>query len=77
MADDKSAAATFPNYTQLDPLLPLWAWQALRFGSLVGALALAALLWLQPQTGQTVLWGLAVPLLPLVFFIAPALWRNL
>jgi NADPH-dependent 2,4-dienoyl-CoA reductase/sulfur reductase-like enzyme/ferredoxin len=76
MPDDK-AVATFPNYTQLDPLLPLWAWQALRFASLATALALAALLWLQPHLGQTVLWGLAVPLLPLVFFIAPGLWRNI
>ncbi len=79
MADDKpaAAAAAFPNYTQLDPLLPLWAWQALRFASLAAALALAYLLWTQPFLGQTVLWGLAVPLLPLVFFIAPGLWRNI
>ncbi len=77
MADDKTGAAAFPNYTQLDPLLPLWAWAALRAASLASALALAALLWVEPQLGQTVLWGLAVPLLPLAFFIAPGLWRNL
>lgn len=77
MAADKTAAAAFPNYTQLDPLLPLWAWQALRFASVGAALGLAALLWYRPALGQTVLWGLAVPLLPLVFFVAPGLWRNL
>lgn len=78
MAVERSAAASpFPNYTQLDPLLPLWAWQGLRFASIAATLGLAALLWFRPALGQTVLWGLAVPLLPLVFFIAPGLWRNL
>ena len=78
MAEEREAAALpFPNYTQLDPLLPLWAWHALRVVSLASAFGLAGLLWFQPQLGQTIFWGLAVPLLPLVFFVAPGLWRNL
>jgi len=76
-AEQQAVAGPFPNYTQLDPVLPLWAWQALRFLSVSATLGLAALLWLEPALGQTVLWGLAVPLLPLVFFIAPGVWRNL
>jgi NADPH-dependent 2,4-dienoyl-CoA reductase/sulfur reductase-like enzyme/ferredoxin len=71
------AAQPFPNYTQLDPLLPLWAWQGLRFAAIACAIGLAALLWLRPQLGQTLFWGITVPLLPLVFFVAPGLWRNL
>ncbi len=71
------SAQPFPNYTQLDPLLPLWAWQGLRFASIGLAIGLAALLWLRPQLGQTLFWGITVPLLPLVFFVAPGLWRNL
>ena len=78
MAEEREAAALpFPNYTQLDPLLPLWAWHALRVVSLASAFGLAGLLWFQPPLGQTIFWGLAVPLLPLVFFVAPGLWRNL
>lgn len=71
------AVNPFPNYTQLNPVLPAWVWQALRFLSIGAALALAGLLWVRPALGQTILWGLAVPLLPLVFFIAPGVWRNL
>ena len=38
MAAERSAAASpFPNYTQLDPVLPLWAWQGLRFASIAAA----------------------------------------
>lgn len=75
--EEQAVASPFPNYTQLDPLLPLWAWQGLRFAAIVATLGLAGVLWFAPALGQTILWGLAVPLLPLVFFIAPGLWRNL
>jgi nitrite reductase (NADH) large subunit len=76
-AEQPVAVNPFPNYTQLDPLLPAWAWQTLRFLSIAGALGLAWLLWTRPALGQIILWGLAVPLLPLVFFVAPGVWRNL
>jgi NADPH-dependent 2,4-dienoyl-CoA reductase/sulfur reductase-like enzyme/ferredoxin len=78
MAEEpKAAALPFPNYTQLDPLLPVWAWDALRVLSILAALGLAALLWFYPPFGLKVFWGVAVPVLPLVFFVAPGLWRNL
>jgi NADPH-dependent 2,4-dienoyl-CoA reductase/sulfur reductase-like enzyme/ferredoxin len=78
MAEKREAAALpFPNYTQLEPYLPLWLWHALRVLSIAAAIGLAALLWLRPPLGQTIFWGITVPLLPLVFFVAPGLWRNL
>lgn len=51
-----TTATPFLNYTQLDPLLPLWAWQALRFASIGAMRGLAALLWFRPALGQPVPW---------------------
>ena len=76
-AEKPAAVVAFPNYTQLGALLPLWAWQTLRVLSIGASLALAGLLWTRPALGETILWGLAVPLLPLVFFVAPGVWRNI
>ena len=80
-ANGSSTAAlssiAFPDYTQLSPFIPHWLWQVLRVGSLALALALARTLWLEPKLGLPIFWGIAIPLLPLVFFLAPGLWRNL
>lgn len=69
----------FPNYLQIreSGWLPLAAWHWLRGASVLAALAMAALLFVEPALGLTLFWSLAVPVLPLVFFVAPGLWRNL
>lgn len=67
----------FPNYTQLRSFLPHYLWHALRVLSVAAALAMAALLWSSPGDGLRLFWGLAVPILPLIFFVAPGVWRNL
>ena len=70
-------AAAFPNYTQIPSRLSIAAWQALRVGSIAGALTVAALLIADPQVGLFVMWKIVIPLLPLLFMVAPGLWRNL
>ena len=67
----------FPNATQIPSRLPGEAWQALRVGSLIAALGVGALLIAAPDTGLFVMWKLTIPLLPLLFMVAPGLWRNL
>lgn len=50
-----------------------------RFAQLIGLMttvALLATLTLAPATGLTVLWDVAVPVLPAVFLIQPGIWRN-
>ena len=69
--------SAFPDYTQLPSFIPNWLWQVLRLGSIALALVLARTVWRQPALGLRLFWGIAVPLLPLVFFLAPGLWRNL
>lgn len=67
----------FPNYTQIPSRIPVKVWHGMRAGSIVAALALAAVLLAAPDTGLFVLWQVVIPLLPLLFLTAPGLWRNL
>jgi nitrite reductase (NADH) large subunit len=67
----------FPNYMQMTPRVPLRAWHAIRAVSVILALTLFVLLFAWPRGGLFAFWGLAVPLLPLLWFLAPGLWRNI
>ena len=66
----------FPNYTQIPTRVPVGAWQLIRVGTLLGAIALAMTLVLEPDTGLFVLWKLIIPMLPLTWLVVPGLWRN-
>ena len=68
---------SFPNYTQIPSRLPVRWWHAIRAGSIVAALIVAALLLAAPDAGLFVLWTVVIPLLPLLFLTAPGIWRNL
>src|SRR5262245_34114770 len=70
------AAPLFPDYMQMTPRVPRWVWDASRVLSVLAGLALCVSLIAWPRVGLFVLWGVLVPLLPLLFFIAPGLWRN-
>jgi len=67
----------FPNSTQLPIRVPLAAWQAGRFVTLGLGLALCVELVTDADTGLKLFWGLLVPLLPILWLVAPGLWRNL
>src|SRR3954447_19754216 len=71
------AAVTFPNYTQIPSRIPVKVWHAMRAASLVGGLVVAALLLVAPKTGLYIMWRVVIPGLPLLFMVAPGLWRNL
>lgn len=72
-----AARPVFPNYLQLPTYLPLAAWGALRTLAVGATLGLVVLLLERPELGLFLLWKVAIPLLPLVFLLAPGLWRNL
>src|SRR5215204_5823716 len=71
------APVTFPNYTQIPSRIPVKVWHYMRAGSLVAGLAVAALLIAVPDTGLFVMWKVVIPSLPLLFMVAPGVWRNL
>ena len=66
----------FPNYTQLRRRLPVGAWHPLRALSIAAFFALVVGLFVRPAGSLFFFWRMLVPLLPLVFLLAPGLWRN-
>jgi hypothetical protein len=51
-------------------------WRIAQLIGLAATVALLATLVLDPTTGLTLLWDVAVPVLPAVFLIQPGIWRN-
>lgn len=67
----------FANFMQIEQIIPQWFWQILRLVVLAGfALTIFSLIYF-PDKMLMVFWGLVVPILPLIFWIAPGLWRNM
>ena len=73
-----AAAVThpFPTYLQLRRRLPAGAWVVPQVVAVAAVALLCAVLVARPATGLRLLWGLAVPLLPLLWVVAPGVWRN-
>ena len=66
----------FPNFMQMTPRVPRWAWDVARVVSFAAALVLCISLLVAPRVGLVLFWGVLIPLLPLLFFLAPGFWRN-
>lgn len=66
----------FPTYLQMRERVPPQVWSAARLVGLVVAAAVVVALVVDPPRGLLIFWGLIVPALPLLFFLAPGLWRN-
>jgi nitrite reductase (NADH) large subunit len=66
----------FPTYLQMRERVPPRVWSAARVLGLVVTAAVVIALFVAPQLGLLIFWGLIVPALPLLFFLAPGLWRN-
>ena len=58
------------------PAIPMHVWFALRIISIGIALGLAVVLVVRPETGLFFFWRVFIPMVPMVFFVAPGLWRN-
>jgi nitrite reductase (NADH) large subunit len=71
-----AAATPFPNYVQMRQPLPRRAWYVLRAISLALALAEVVVCFVDRSLGLTIFWGFFIPILPLLFFVAPGAWRN-
>ena len=67
----------FRDYTELPRRLPVSAWRAVRVVSAATYVALVAGLFISPAGALFAFFKIIVPLLPIVFFVAPGLWRNI
>lgn len=74
---EKLAEAAFPNFMQMTSRVPQSVWNILRFISVITAIAVCTLAFVVPDLGLFIFWGFFIPVLPLVFFVAPGLWRNI
>lgn len=74
--NSKAATTVFPNFMQMPSRIPQPIWNILRFFSVMGAVAVCTLSFVVPDLGLFIFWGFLIPLLPLIFFLAPGLWRN-
>jgi len=72
----RPARPPFPNYTQIPALLSVAGWWVVRAMVFAATLGVVALLFFVPQTGLRIFWGIVIPLLPILFFLAPGVWRN-
>lgn len=72
------ARPIFPNYIQLrtQSRLPARFWSWSKGATVLGVIILVGILFAAPTTGLFIFWRLTVPILPLVFLIAPGIWRN-
>jgi len=71
-----ASSPTFPTYLQMRERVPVGVWWALRAAGLAVALAVIVALFVDAPMGFTIFWGIVVPLLPILFFVAPGFWRN-
>jgi nitrite reductase (NADH) large subunit len=67
----------FPAYTEMRRRIPIRAWHGIRIASVLAYLVLCAFLFIRPSGGQFWFFKVIVPLLPILFFTAPGLWRNI
>ncbi len=71
-----SVRTGFPTYLEMPRRVPDLVWRALQ-ALVLGAVAVEILLLgFSPALGLQLFWGLVIPVLPAVFFLAPGLWRN-
>lgn len=66
----------FDNYTKRPARVPSAVWHAARVLTLAATLAVAAALFLRPEIGLKLFWGVVIPSLPILLVFAPGLWRQ-
>jgi nitrite reductase (NADH) large subunit len=71
-----SVTRPFPNYLQLRRRVPAGAWLVAQALAVTGVAALCVLLVARPAVGLQVLWRAILPVLPLLWVVAPGVWRN-
>ena len=68
---------TFRNYMEFPRRVPLAFWHVVRVTSIVAYIALCVAMFIRPAGALFTFFKVIVPLLPILFFVAPGLWRNI
>ena len=67
----------FYNYSEMPKVIPRLFTYMLRLMTLAATAGLVLALFSFPDLGHLLLWGIIVPLLPLLIMVAPGFWRNI
>ena len=67
----------FPSYLEVPARLPSWFWWAFRLATVAVMLFVAWCVWTDPPLGFALFWKLLIPSLPLLFAVAPGIWRQI
>ncbi|HVB90928.1 MAG TPA: FAD-dependent oxidoreductase [Acidimicrobiales bacterium] len=67
----------FPNYMELPRRIPIGVWHVVRIVSVATYITLCVALFIRPAGALFAFFKVIVPLLPILFFVAPGLWRNI
>lgn len=67
----------FPNYNQMNQRVPQMIWNISRFLTVGIGYGLIITSFTRPQAALFIFWRMIVPVLPILFFIAPGIWRNI
>ncbi len=70
------AKKPFPSYLEMPAKMPAMFWWAMRIATCVGMLAVIWMVATQPDDGFALFWKVLIPALPLLFAIAPGIWRQ-
>src|SRR5581483_420244 len=73
----RAALPPFPNYTAVPSVLSVRTWWTIRYTGVLATLTVVALCFVDKKLGLKIVWGVGIPLLPILFFVAPGLWRNI
>src|SRR5690349_24588770 len=69
--------STYTNYMQMPQHVPQFIWNICRVLTVGIGYGLIITSFTRPQTTLFLVWRMIVPLLPIIFFIAPCIWRNI
>jgi nitrite reductase (NADH) large subunit len=75
--DSSGERQLFPAYTDLKSRVPSFVWHAARIISVTAYVALVVTMFVRPAVGLFAFFHILVPLLPVIFLVAPGLWRNI
>ena len=67
----------FPSYLEIPAKLPVSFWWGVRIATFIVMLGVMWLVATEPAVGFALFWKVLVPSLPLLFAIAPGIWRQI
>ena len=72
-----TAHKPFPSYIDMPSKIPKWFWNSFRAITFAVMLGVAWLIAVSPETGLALFWKVMIPLLPILFAVAPGIWRQI